>query len=135
MLPRDLNKVAVCSITERAEISFALANLVDEVTRLAFNVKRIVAVPDAQGIGSEHARRSALESPILQANSYIIGGEPVEMGDAANFPLSPRPVEPPPIESKKESCQAENVIAARVAELRDRLGGFIRSPRQQSDLD
>jgi hypothetical protein len=81
---------------------------------------------------------SAATAPDVQA---------VEMAEAANFPLSPQQdsctgnvsseidllddlnakLEAAVAKPKDASCREENAIAARVAELHDRLGGFIGS--------
>jgi hypothetical protein len=60
MSQHDLNEVTAASITGRAELLFAIANLVDEVAQLASNVDRIVAIADARRKQSEPRRRPTL---------------------------------------------------------------------------
>lgn len=138
-MPRsNLTTLSDCSITERAEVLFALAKLVDEVAHLAFNVKRIVSKFDARRKGGEpkttlrsHTPPNAMAHsrlrPTLWPTPSDAAGDiqAVEMTKTANFPLSPHWDEATLAKSKDGRCQAENVIAARIAELHDKLGGFI----------
>lgn len=92
-----------------------------ELAQLALNVKRLVTTADMQ----RHAQLKAVEQAELRTMSAATerDAQAIDVAEAANFPLSP--VEAPLAEPKAASHREENAIAARVAELYDRLGGFI----------
>jgi hypothetical protein len=94
-------------------------------------------------------RRKTVEQAELKASSAATpcDVQAVEMAEASNFPLSPQQDsctgnasrgemglidelnakrEAALAQPKDASCREENAIAARVAELHDRLGGFIK---------
>ena len=93
--------------------------------------------------------RKSVEQAALKSTSAATARDvqAVEMAEAANFPLSPQQdnctgnvsseidllddlnakLKVALAEPKDASCREENAIAARVAELHDRLGGFIGS--------
>jgi hypothetical protein len=103
------------------------------------------------------ARRKTLEQAELGATSAATASDvqAVELAEASNFPLSPQQDSCTDNASRGETdltgeltakleaafpqpqdanCPEENAIAARVAELHDRLGGFIKpSLPQQPD--
>jgi hypothetical protein len=152
----DLNKVIAGSTTGRAEVMAAIAGLAEEVTRLALHFKLTAAIAcAAEAERAAEALRAAtgratetVEQAELQATSAatVCDVQAVEMAEASNYPLSPQQdnctgnisseihlidelnakLEAALAEPKDASCREENAIAARVAELHDRLGGFIK---------
>ena len=103
------------------------------------------------------ARRKTLEQAELRATSAATASDvqAVEMAEASNFPLSPQQdsctdnvsrgetdltgeltakLETAFLQPQGANCREVNAIAARVAELHDRLGGFLKpSVPQQPD--
>jgi hypothetical protein len=100
------------------------------------------------------ARQKTVEQAELKTTSAATACDMhvVEMAEAANFPLSPQQdscadnasrgeinlidelnakLEAALAETKDASFREENAIAARVAELNDRLGGFIKASLPQ----
>jgi len=152
----DLNKVIAGSTTGRAEVMAAIAGLAEEVTRLALHFKLTAAIAcAAEAERAAEALRAAtglatetVEQAELKATSAatVCDVQAVEMAEASNYPLSPQQdsctgnisseihlidelnakLEAALAEPKDASCREENAIAARVAELHDRLGGFIK---------
>ena len=152
----DLNKVIAGSTTGRAEVMAAIAGLAEEVTRLALHFKLTAAIAcAAEAERAAEALRAAtgratetVEQAELKATSAATACDvqAVEMAEASNYPLSPQQdsctgnisseihlidelnakLEAALAEPKDASCREENAIAARVAELHDRLGGFIK---------
>ena len=152
----DLNKVIAGSTTGRAEVMAAIAGLAEEVTRLALHFKLTAAIACAdEAERAAEALRAAtgratetVEQAELKATSAatVCDVQAVEMAEASNYPLSPQQdsctgnisseihlidelnakLEAALAEPKDASCRKENAIAARVAELHDRLGGFIK---------
>jgi hypothetical protein len=152
----DLNKVIAGSTTGRAEVMAAIAGLAEEVTRLALHFKLTAAIAcAAEAERAAEALRAAtgratetVEQAELKATSAatVRDVQAVEMAEASNYPLSPQQdsctgnisseihlidelnakLEAALAEPKDASCREENAIAARVAELHDRLGGFIK---------
>ena len=156
MRQSDLNKVIAGSTTGRAEVMAAIAGLAEEVTRLALHFKLTAAIAcAAEAERAAEALRAAtgratetVEQAELKATSAatVCDVQAVEMAEASNYPLSPQQdsctgnisseihlidelnakLEAALAEPKDASCREENAIAARVAELHDRLGGFIK---------
>src|SRR5450759_91350 len=152
----DLNKVIAGSTTGRAEVMAAIAGLAEEVTRLALHFKLTAAIAcAAEAERAAEALRAAtgratetVEQAELKATSAatVCDVQAVEMAEASNYPLSPQQdsctgnisseihlidelnakLEAALAEPRDASCREENAIAARVAELPDRLGGFIK---------
>jgi hypothetical protein len=134
----------------------AIAGLAEEVTRLALHFKLTAAIAcAAEAERAAEALRAAtgratetVEQAELKATSAatVCDVQAVEMAEASNYPLSPQQdsctgnisseihlidelnakLEAALAEPKDASCREENAIAARVAELHDRLGGFIK---------
>jgi hypothetical protein len=134
----------------------AIAGLAEEVTRLALHFKLTAAIACAdEAERAAEALRAAtgratetVEQAELKATSAatVCDVQAVEMAEASNYPLSPQQdsctgnisseihlidelnakLEAALAEPKDASCRKENAIAARVAELHDRLGGFIK---------
>jgi hypothetical protein len=134
----------------------AIAGLAEEVTRLALHFKLTAAIAcAAEAERAAEALRAAtglatetVEQAELKATSAatVCDVQAVEMAEASNHPLSPQQdsctgnisseihlidelnakLEAALAEPKDASCREENAIAARVAELHDRLGGFIK---------
>ena len=136
----DLNS---SSVSRRAEVRAAIEDLADEVARLARKLNRIAALasksgtPTLEKAGFEAALPGAFAATACEALSP-------ETEEAKSFPLSPQRnteineviadelVEEPSANFKSSlpepthaSCSEENAIAARVADLYERLGGFI----------
>jgi hypothetical protein len=152
----DLNKVNAGSITGRAEVMAAIDGLAEEVARLALHFKLTAAIAcAAEAERAAEALRAVtgratetVEQAELKATSAatVCDVQAVEMAEASNYPLSPQQdsctgnisseihlidelnakLEAALAEPKDASCREENAIAARVAELHDRLGGFIK---------
>jgi hypothetical protein len=134
----------------------AIAGLAEEVTRLVLHFKLTAAIAcAAEAERAAEALRAAarratetVEQAELKASSAATACDvqAVEMAEASNYPLSPQQdsctgnisseihlidelnakLEAALAEPKDASCREENAIAARVAELHDRLGGFIK---------
>lgn len=129
------------SVSRRAEVRAAIEDLADQVARLARNLNRIAPTaskrraPSLEKAKFEGALPGAFAAPTCEALSPV-------REEAKSFALSPQRnineviagelVEerspsfkaslPEPAHAK---CSEENVIAARVADLYERLGGFI----------
>ena len=150
--------LATSSKTERAEVMAAVAGLAEEVAHLAHQVKRLVAIADARRKRSALQRRARREM-VQQAELKAVSTAPtcdvhvVETAEATKFPLSPQQyrctenaveggtalidsltvqLEAAFPQSHHANCQEENAIAARVADLGDRLGGFVKSSLQSA---
>ena len=134
----------------------AIAGLAEEVTRLALHFKLTAAIACAdEAERAAEALRAAtgratetVEQAELKATSAatVCDVQAVEMAEASNYPLSPQQdsctgnisseihlidelnakLEAALAEPKDASCRKENAIAARVAELHDRLDGSIK---------
>jgi hypothetical protein len=111
------------------------------------------SVPRKRSALRRRAQRKTVEQAELKttAAATACDVQAVEMAEASNFPLSPQQdsctgnvsseihlidelnakLEAALAEPKDASCREENAIAARVAELHDRLGGFIKSSLSQ----
>jgi hypothetical protein len=150
------NEVIAASIPERAEIMAAVVSLADEVARLTLHVKRLVAIADARRKRSalrRRARREMVQQAELKATfaTTVCNVQAAATAEATKFPLSPQQDNCTDNASRRETdligdltaqleaafpqphdtnCSEENAIAARVADLHDRLGGFVKSSLQ-----
>ena len=147
MAQRRPDKLIASSVSGRAAVGVAVEDLSDEVARLARKVSLIV--PTAKKLGTltrEKARidaaldgafaattggpiASAIEGAPLSLQRDRQTGEVVAEEPSSNFKTSP----PEPTQIRR---QEENAIAGRVADLYERLGGFIKpSLRKPTDYD
>lgn len=152
------NELVAYSEKERAEVIAALAGLTEEVAHLALNVRRLVAIADARRRRSalqRRARRKALQQAEFKTASVptTFDVPAVETAEAAKVPLSPQKdgcsenifrgetalidnltaqLEAAFPQSHDANYPEENAIAARVADLHNRLGGFVKSFSQSA---
>jgi hypothetical protein len=148
------NEFVSGSKTGRAEVMAAGADLAEQVGHLTLQVKRLVAIADARRKRSTLQRRTRRKKAVQQAELKETSApttcdvQSVETVEATTFPLSPQQgsnVENPISgetalidnltaqleaafpQSHDANSPEENAIAARVADLHDRLGGFVKS--------
>ena len=138
----ELDKVILGPTTGRAEVMAAIDGLAEKVAHLALRVKRIVSIPDAERYALE---KTNLGATLAATDSNV---QVFQMAEELNFPLSPQQgrcvdntcksvteltgelaakLEAAFPQLQDANCPEENAVAARVAELHDRLGGFLES--------
>jgi hypothetical protein len=143
MAQRTSDDLNTSSVSRRAEVRAAIEDLADEVARLARKLNRIAPLASKRGTPTlEKARlEAALPGAVAATTCEALSPEREE---AKSFPLSPQRsteineviadelVEEPSAifktslsEPTYARCSEENAIAARVADLYERLGGFI----------
>ena len=117
----------------------AIGALAEKVARLALQVK--FALVKAAGVEAERAAESLrlqassmAEVPIIKksssTNGWINDADKSEINavdEYCNVSSDLAKIQPALTELKEASNRAENAFAARVLELHDRLGGFIKS--------
>jgi hypothetical protein len=145
MTQRTSDNLVACSVSGRAEITAAIEGLAEEVARLARKINRIVPTANTQRNSSpekaefEAALRGAFARSSCEA-------QPLTTGEDKTIPLLPQ--QDPELteaivrefveetnadiktalpEPTSNTGQEENAIAARVADLYERLGGFIKT--------
>ena len=152
----NLDTVSPVSPVERDEILAVVAGLTEQVAHLALQVKRLVAIADARrkrSASQRRRKRKTVPQAELKATSAATtcDVQSVETAEAAELLLSPQQgsctenavrgetalinnltaqVEAAFPQSHDANCPEENAIAARVADLHDRLGGFVKSSLQ-----
>ena len=145
MTQRTSDKLVACSVSGRAEITAAIEGLAEEVARLARKINRIVPTANTQRNSTQDKAEfeAALRGAFAQSNCEA---RFPETGEAKTIPLSPQQdtelneaivrdfVEETNVDIKtalpepaSNIGQEENAIAARVADLYERLGGFIKT--------
>jgi hypothetical protein len=142
---RTSDDLIACSVSGQAEIAVAIESLADEVARLARRINCIVPTANTrrnsplEKVQFEAALRSAFAGTSCEAR-------PPETDEAKMIPLSPQQdteineviarelVEEANANFKNSlpeptytSGREENAVAARVADLYERLSGFIKS--------
>jgi hypothetical protein len=152
----DLDKVSSGAPAERDEIITVVAGLTEQVAHLTLQVKRLVAIADARRKRSAlQRRRKRKTAPQAELNATSAATtcdvQAVEIAEAMKFPLLPQQdsctesvirgetdligdltaqLEAAFPQSHDTNCPEENAIAARVADLHERLGGFVKSSLQ-----
>jgi hypothetical protein len=143
MAQRTSDDLITSSVSRRAEVRAAIEDLADEVARLARKLNRIAPLASKRGTPILEKARLEAALPGAFAATTCEALSP-ETEEAKSFPLSPQRnteineviadelVEEPSANFKSSlpepthaSCSEENAIAARVADLYERLGGFI----------
>jgi hypothetical protein len=151
MAQRRPDNLIASPVSGRAAVRVAVEDLSDQVARLARKLNRIAPTADKHGTPTREKARidaalggafaattcgrlpaAAEEAPLsLQRDRQtgeVVAGELVEE-PSSNFRTSP----PEPTQTRR---QEENAIAGRVADLYERLGGFIKpSLRKPTDYD
>ena len=142
MAQRNYGQSAASSMSGRAEVIAAIGDLADRVVRLERSL-RSIAPAKAPQRASEEIAKEDINVALSEAFLAPVGApQPDKSEEAAIVPLSPNQsmpcniciaevseesppnLEAPAPEPKQATCREENAIAARVAELFDRLGGF-----------
>ena len=152
----NLDKGSPHSPTERDEILAVVAGLTEQVAHLALQVKRLVAIADARRKRSALQRRrrwktvpqaglkatfaattcdaqSVESAEVTELQLSLQQGNCIEnavRGETALINNLTAQVEAAFPQSHDANCPEENAIAARVADLHDRLGGFVKSSLQ-----
>ena len=152
----DLNKVCSDGPAGRDEIISAVAGLTEQVAHLTLQVRRLVALADARRKRSAlQRRRKCKKEPQAECKMAPAAAtcdvHSVETAEATTVSLSRQlsdrtenamSGETPLInnltaqleaafpEAHNTNCPEESAIAARVADLHDRLGGFVKSSLQ-----
>jgi hypothetical protein len=158
MTHADLDKVGFDGPHGRDEIISVLAGLTEQVARLEVQVRRLVAMADARRRRSALRRhRKSKTVPQTQRKTASAATtcdvQPVDTAEASTVSLSPRQggcaenavrgenalfdnlaaqlesAFPP---SHETNCAQESAIAARVADLHERLGGFVKASLQSA---
>ncbi len=133
------------SVSGRAEITAAIEGLAEEVARLARKINRIVPTINTQRNSSQEKAKfeAALHGAFSRSSCEP---QPSETGEAKTIPLSPQQdtelnetivrefveetntdIKTALPEPTSNIGREENAIAARVADLYERLGGFIKT--------
>jgi len=149
MAQRRSDNLIASSVSGRAAVRVAIEDLSDEVARLARKLNRIAPTANKHGTPTrEKARNDAAlggafaatvceplrpaveEAPLSpqRETGEVVAGKLVDES-SAKIKTSP----PQPTQTRR---QEENAIAGRVADLYERLGGFINpSLRKPTDYD
>ena len=153
MAQRTSENLIASSASGRAEITAAIEGLADEVAHLARKISCIVSTANAKGNSPREKAEceGALCSTPIGTNCEALVCETAE---AKNVPLSPQQnteidediprelVEETNVNFKTSlpepahtADREENAIATRVADLYDRLGGFIKTALPKAPND
>ena len=154
----DRDKVSSGAPAERDEIIAVVAGLTEQVAHLTLQVHRLVAIADARRKRSAFQRHRKRKT-VPQAGRKVTSAattcdvQAVETAEGMKFLLSPQQdsctksairdetdfigglttqLEAAFPQSHDANFQEENAIAARVAELHERLGGFVDSSLQSA---
>ena len=163
MQQHDLDKGIAGSIAGRAEVTAAISSLIEEVARLAHQVKRFAAMVDvveatraADAISNAATRvTDTIEQPDSKVAPAVAacGTYPADNVESANVQLSRQDNETSELNwgandpskgeaglvETQDASRTENPFAERVLIVRDRLGGLIQPiespPSQPPDPD
>jgi len=121
------------SETGRAELVASIADLAEEVARLAHNVEYVVAVAKARRQKCPSHSRCTSKSEPHEAECTV-GLNDVIANDVVEEVVSLSPVDEPTAQSK-DMTGAQSLVAIGVSDLYERLGGFLKNSLQPPHED